>query len=343
MMKSLIFNQKELNAIKKLLMNYLNNKKAFKCICSNEKLQLRRDENRSNKILIKRLCLSCEDNSEVQQIKKGFTLRIKIPVQGEEVIKDIVQGDIKVQNKELDDFILLREDGTPTYMLSVVVDDFDMGVNFIIRGDDHLNNVFRQNYIYKNMNWPIPKYAHIPLIHGIDGKKLSKRHGAVDVNEYKNNGYLKESIINNLILLGWSPNKKNEIIKIDEIIKLFDIKKISKSSSIFSFDKLNYFNNFFINEDPDYLKFLNYCNYESKLIEYLNIDDKKLLKIFEVYKKKLNFYKEIVMICHPYFEYHYDINTNISSYKSINNQLIDFVSIFERYNGLECRNTRKYN
>ena len=127
--------------------------------------------------------------------------------------KDNIQGEIVVQNKELDDFIILRKDNSPTYMLSVVVDDNDLGVNLIIRGDDHLNNTFRQYYIYKYLNWNIPKYAHIPLIHGEDGSKLSKRHGAVDVLDFKNNGYLPEAIINNLILLGWSPGKKSEEIK----------------------------------------------------------------------------------------------------------------------------------
>ena len=234
---------KKLNRHQEIAFDLLRNKKAFKCVCSNELLEKRRREIRESKINIKRLCKICEEDDEIQDLKEGFAIRIKIPNTGKTEINDLIQGKIIVQNEELDNFILLRNDGSPTYMLSVVVDDFDMNVNMIIRGDDHLNNAFRQFYIYKNMKWEIPEYAHIPLIHGEDGKKLSKRHGAVSINEFKENGYLKESIINNLILLGWAPPTNDEKLKIDEIINLYNLKNISKSSSIFSYDKLNFFNN----------------------------------------------------------------------------------------------------
>ena len=119
----------------------------------------------------------------------------------------------------------------------LLVDDHDLGVNFIIRGSDHLNNAFRQKYIYKFMEWDEPIYAHIPLIHGEDGNKLSKRHGAINIQDLKDKGYLPQSIINNLILLGWSPNNNgNEVISLDEIINKYDLKNTQKSSSIFSFD-----------------------------------------------------------------------------------------------------------
>ena len=184
-----------------------------------------------------------------------------------------------------------------------VVDDFDMGVNFIIRGDDHLNNVFRQNLIYKAMAWEVPQYAHIPLIHGNDGKKLSKRHGAISINDFRNEGYLKESIINNLILLGWSPNKieKDEFIQIDEIIKSFDISKISKSSSIFSYEKLNFFNNHYIKSNDNSKYLIKYCENNKNLNIFIKNDKDKFFKIFEVYKKNLNFYKELENIAKIYF------------------------------------------
>ena len=223
----------------------LKKKLAFKCICTKEELDERRKD-KTNLFNKKRLCFDCENNDEIQNSKKDYTVRIKIPLHDSIIIKDIVQGDIEVQNKEIEDFIILRNDGSPTYMLSVVVDDFDMNVNMIIRGDDHLNNYFRQKFIYKNMNWTIPSYAHIPLIHGEDGAKLSKWHGAVDIKEFEKKGFLKESIINNLILLGWSNNTDTEIISIEDIIKNFNIKKISKSSSIFDYKKLNFFNNHYL-------------------------------------------------------------------------------------------------
>jgi len=252
--EEIFIQSKQLKRHREIAYHLLKNKKAFKCICSVEILEKKRIEIRKSKINLKKLCQTCETDKEVQKMKEGFTIRIKIPLIGQTEINDLIQGKIIVKNEELDNFILLRKDGSPTYMLSVVVDDFDMGVNMVIRGDDHLNNAFRQFYIYKNMNWKLPEYAHIPLIHGEDGKKLSKRHGAISVTDFKENGYLKESIINNLILLGWAPPTKNEIIEIDEIINLYNFRKISKSSSIFSYNKLNFFNNHFIKEDNDMTK-----------------------------------------------------------------------------------------
>ena len=187
-------------------------------------------------------------------------------------------------------------------MLSVVVDDHDMGVNFILRGDDHFNNVFKQNYIYNYMEWPVPTYAHLPLIHGNDGKKLSKRHGAVDINNFKNDGYLKESIINNLILLGWSTNKDSEIINLNEIIEMFKIENISKSSSIFSYDKLNFFNNYYIKNDIKNNKIINYLNEHEMLKKYLKVDSEKISRLILIYKGKINFYKELENIIPIYFQ-----------------------------------------
>ncbi|MDC2979821.1 glutamate--tRNA ligase family protein, partial [Pelagibacteraceae bacterium] len=134
---------------------------AYKCVCSLEKLNLQRELIKTKKNLSKKICINCKNNKEVQELTEGFVIRIKLPDDGSLSIEDKVQGKVSVMNKELDDFILLRKDNTPTYMLSVVVDDNDIGVNFIIRGDDHLNNTFRQYYIYKYLNWNLPKYAHI--------------------------------------------------------------------------------------------------------------------------------------------------------------------------------------
>ena len=205
-----------------------------------------------------------------------------------DLIKDTIQGDVTVANLELDDFILLRKDQSPTYMLSVVVDDHDLGINYIIRGDDHFINTFRQYYIYKFMNWDIPQYAHIPLIHGEDGTKLSKRHGAVNILDLKNNGYLKEAIINNLILLGWSNNnEKSETIELEEIIKNFEISNLSKSSSIFSFDKLDFFNNFYLRKENGLEEFKNFCESDVELNKLLQKDNTKMKNIFNVYKKDI--------------------------------------------------------
>ena len=187
--ENIIIQSERLKRHQKIAHELIRMNGAYKCICSQSTLDRKREHNKKNKINLKRLCEMCEKNMEVQSLTEGFTVRIKIPNSQETSIKDIVQGMVTVKNEEIDNFIILREDGSPTYMLSAAVDDYDMGVNLVIRGDDHLNNVFRQFFIYKNMDWQIPEYAHIPLIHGEDGKKLSKRHGAVDIIELQKQGY----------------------------------------------------------------------------------------------------------------------------------------------------------
>ncbi|QGP80158.1 glutamate--tRNA ligase [Sphingobium sp. CAP-1] len=180
-----------------------------------------------------------------------FVIRIKAPREGETVIEDAVQGRVVVQNAELDDMILLRSDGTPTYMLAVVVDDHDMGVTHVIRGDDHLNNAFRQLAIIKAMNWEEPIYAHIPLIHGSDGAKLSKRHGALGVDAYRDEmGMLPEAVLNYLLRLGWGHGDE-EIIPIARAIELFDIGGVGRSPSRFDIKKLENLNGHYLREADD--------------------------------------------------------------------------------------------
>jgi glutamyl-tRNA synthetase len=174
-------------------------------------------------------------------------VRIKAPLEGTTVIEDAVQGRVEKNNDELDDFILLRSDGTPTYMLSVVVDDNDSGVTHIIRGDDHLNNAFRQKVIIDAMGWDVPVYAHIPLILGPDGAKLSKRHGAQGVHEYEEMGYLPEAMRNYLLRLGWS-HGDDEIISTEQAVEWFNLENIGKSAARFDFDKLASLNAHYIKQ-----------------------------------------------------------------------------------------------
>ena len=182
-----------------------------------------------------------------------FVIRLKAPREGETVIDDRVQGRVTVQNAELDDFILLRSDGTPTYMLAVVVDDHDMGVTHVIRGDDHLNNAFRQLAIIRAMGWPEPTYAHVPLIHGPDGAKLSKRHGALGVHEYERMGILPDAMFNYLLRLGWG-HGNDEIISRDQATEWFGLDHVGKSPSRFDMQKLLSLNSEYIqNSDPEQL------------------------------------------------------------------------------------------
>tara|TARA_Y100000590_G_scaffold467610_1_gene647091 strand:- start:1807 stop:3210 length:1404 start_codon:yes stop_codon:yes gene_type:complete len=294
---------KQIERHKEVAKNLLNNNKAYKCICDETKLQKKRELILKNNIKNKKICSTCKDDVNIQKLSSNYVVRLKIPSEGITEIKDLVQGKVVVKNQEIDDYIILRVDGTPTYMLSVVVDDHDLGVNFIIRGNDHLNNAFRQKYIYKFMNWNEPNYAHIPLIHGEDGAKLSKRHGAVNIQDLKNKGYLPISIINNLILLGWSANKDgNEMISLVDIIKKFNLKNITKSSSIFSYEKLDFFNNHYLRLDENLHEFINYCYINSDVKKYINKDKDKLLRIFEIYKKDINFYNQILNYSKIYFD-----------------------------------------
>lgn len=177
-------------------------------------------------------------------------IRIKAPREGETLVRDAVQGDVRFPNKDLDDFIILRSDGTPTYMHAVVVDDHDMGVTHIIRGDDHLTNAARQTVIYDAMGWEVPQMSHIPLIHGADGAKLSKRHGALGVDAYRAMGYLPEALRNYLVRLGWS-HGDDEIMSTEQMIEWFDVTDINKGAARFDFQKLEAINGLYMRASDD--------------------------------------------------------------------------------------------
>jgi glutamyl-tRNA synthetase len=172
-------------------------------------------------------------------------IRLRAPLDGETVVEDQVQGKVTWQNKDLDDLVLLRSDGTPTYMLAVVVDDHDMGVTHVIRGDDHLTNAARQTQIYRALGWDVPVMAHIPLIHGPDGAKLSKRHGALGVDAYRSMGYLPAALRNYLVRLGWAHGDQ-ETFSTDEMIAAFDLPAIGRSASRFDFAKLENLNGIYM-------------------------------------------------------------------------------------------------
>src|ERR1700759_1757080 len=185
-----------------------------------------------------------------EQEGKPFVVRLRAPQTGETVVHDLIQGDVTFANENLDDMILLRSDGTPTYMLAVVVDDQDMGVTHVIRGDDHLNNAARQLQLIQALGWRVPVYAHIPLIHGPDGAKLSKRHGALGVDAYRDMGFLPAALRNYLLRLGWG-HGDDEIISTKQAIEWFDLKDVGRSASRFDTAKLTNLNAHYMREAPD--------------------------------------------------------------------------------------------
>ena len=236
---------------------------AYKCFCSEDDLNKMREDAKILKKPFRYNRMWRDKNPNDAPKGVNPVIRIKAPTKNETVINDIIQGTIKVSNEEMDDFIIMRSDGTPTYMLSVVVDDHDMNVTHIVRGHDHLTNTFRQNIIYDAMKWGKPKTAHIPLILGSDGSKMSKRHGAIDVEEYKNKGILPNALINYMLRLGWS-HGDDEIISLENAIKWFSLEKMGKSPAKFDYDKLISVNSHYILElkNDEIIKFLK--NYYDK-------------------------------------------------------------------------------
>ena len=227
---------------------------AYRCYLTPEELTARREAAQVERKPF-RITSEWRDRSDGPE-EKPFVVRIKAAREGETVIEDLVQGRVAVANAELDDFVLLRSDGTPTYMLAVVVDDHDMGVTHIVRGDDHLNNAFRQLSIIRGMagvegGWDEPTYAHIPLIHGSDGAKLSKRHGALGVDAYRDEmGILPEALSNYLLRLGWG-HGDDEIISLAQAVEWFDLDHVGKSPSRFDLKKLENLNGHYIREADD--------------------------------------------------------------------------------------------
>jgi glutamyl-tRNA synthetase len=223
---------------------------AYKCFCTTEELEEMKKQANERGVTPRYNGMWRDKDPADAPAGKPFVIRLKSQQTGETVIEDLVQGEVKVLNKHLDDMVLLRSDGNPTYMLSVVVDDHDMGITHVIRGDDHLTNTFRQVQIYQASGWDIPVFSHIPLIHGADGAKLSKRHGAVGIETYKDRGYLPEALRNYLMRLGWS-HGDDEIISTEQAIEWFDVKDIGRSPSRLDFAKLDHVNGHYIREAQD--------------------------------------------------------------------------------------------
>ncbi len=214
---------------------------AYRCFCEPEEIEARRKESQEYKY--DRFCLNLSPEDIENKLDQGLSFAVRLKVPDEDVkFTDNIHGEITVSGSEIDDFILLRRDGTPTYMLAVVVDDIDMDVTTIIRGDDHLSNTPKQILLYHVLNRPLPEFAHVPMILGPDRKRLSKRHGATSITWYRDAGYLQETMINFLGLLGWSPGDDRDIISRQELIDLFDIGGIQSKSAVFNEAKARWLN-----------------------------------------------------------------------------------------------------
>jgi glutamyl-tRNA synthetase len=223
----------------------IHSNKAYHCFCTPEQLNTMRDKAKAAGLsrFYDGTWRDRKQSDAPKDIKP--VIRLRAPLSGQTKINDAIQGEVTVNNETLDDMILVRSDGTPTYLLAVVVDDHDMEISHVIRGDDHLTNTFRQIQIYEALGWTLPIFAHMPLLHGADGAKLSKRHGALGVEVYQEMGFLPEAVNNYLLRLGWS-HGDDEIISKEQAINWFDLNRIGKSAARFDIDKLNNLNSYYI-------------------------------------------------------------------------------------------------
>jgi glutamyl-tRNA synthetase len=212
---------------------------AYRCYCSKERLATLREQQMADKQK-PRYDGHCRDLPP-QNLEAPHVIRFKTPKTGSVAFSDLIHGDIEVQNEELDDLVIIRQDGMPTYNMSVVVDDHDSGITHVLRGDDHINNTPRQIHLYRALGWEPPLFGHTPMILGPDGKRLSKRHGATNVLTYQENGYLPQALLNFLVRLGWSHGDQ-EIFTLDEMIALFDLKHVSLSCAAVNVEKLGWLN-----------------------------------------------------------------------------------------------------
>lgn len=227
----------------------LQSGQAYRCYCSKERLDKLREEQQASKQNIG-YDGHCRDlTADQQDESKPHVIRFKNPLEGKVVFKDLIKGEIAVNNSELDDLIIARTDGTPTYNFTVVVDDLDMEISHVIRGDDHVNNTPRQINMIKALGAEPPQFAHVPMILGDDGKRLSKRHGAVSVMQYRDQGYLPQAMLNYLIRLGWSHGDQ-EVFSLEEMIELFDLKDVNRAPSAFNTEKLNWLNQHYMKSLP---------------------------------------------------------------------------------------------
>lgn len=238
---SIVFQSSNIDRHKAVAFDLLKKEKAYKCYATADDLaEMRKLAEKEKKT--PKYDGRWRDRTD-HPINTPYVIRLKVPQNGRTILNDMVQGEVIVSNSELDDMVLLRSDGTPTYMLSVVVDDYDMGITDIIRGDDHLTNTFRQIQIFNAMEWNLPNFAHIPLIHGQDGKKLSKRHGAVGIKEFQSLGFDADTLLVYLSKLGWNSSKFEWLNDRDDnwkhYTKVFDIKDVNRSPSRLDLKKLN--------------------------------------------------------------------------------------------------------
>ena len=303
----IIYQSKKIKEHQKIINQLINNNFAYKCFHTEDEIQKLKKNNKKFKSKWRDKIDHPKDTE--------FCVRIKSPIDGQTIINDKIQGKVIVENKELDDFVIMRSDGSPTFLLSSAVDDFLMSITDIIRGDDHLTNSFRQMIIFNYLNY-FPTFSHIPLIHNENNEKLSKRHNALSIEDYKNEGFLPETMINYLLRLGWSYEDK-EIISLDDAIKNFKIDKIGKSPSKLDEKKILFLNNFYIkNKNDDFI--LDEIKKNQAFLKIKNSEEtiSKIKDLINIFKERSNTLNELI-------DYINSINKEVFSYSKVEKKILN--------------------
>ena len=284
--------------------------KAYYCFCTEETLEEMREEANNKKVpfLYDGRCSHLTEEEINEKINNGekFVIRQKMPKTGTSIVHDVVYGDISVENKVLEDQILLKSDGYPTYNFANVIDDHLMNITHVIRGNEYLSQTPKYNLLYEAFGWDAPTYIHVPMVLGEDGNKLSKRNGDASFMDLYNDGYLPEAVVNYLVLLGWSPADNQEVYTMDELIHKFDAKRISKSPSSYDIKKLRWFNQKYIKNlsDEKYLEFVRpFLTYDVS-----NRSEEWVNKLLLIYKDHISYGKEINELVGIFFNDEIDIS-----------------------------------
>lgn len=301
----IIYQSDRLNRYREIIKQLVDNKKAYYSFETPEELEQKRKDAEQKKVSYNydRASLKLEEETIQQYIRGGKPYVIRFFInEGETHFNDIVHGNTVFKNSEIDDFIILRSDNTPVYQIAVVIDDHDMGITHVIRGDDHLSNTPKQILLYKALGWDIPKFAHLPMILDEGKKKLSKRRNPVACEEYKDKGYFSDAMFNFLTLLGYAPENNAEILSRDELIKQFTFDRVNKKSSVFDMKKLNWINSEYIkmNDDETIEKYI--C----ELLQSKNISNSVDIEHFKkrgLIKYVIKFLKERVSTINDFIEY----------------------------------------
>tara|TARA_B100001248_G_scaffold235805_1_gene198776 strand:- start:1852 stop:3279 length:1428 start_codon:yes stop_codon:yes gene_type:complete len=297
--EGIVFQSNRSNIYKKYLNRLLENGTAYRCFASKEELKNIRIK--TNSYSYSGLWRDRSDEDINEQLEKGhpYTIRLKTPNKGHARFKDLIYGEIKISNKEIDDFIISRSDGSPVYNFTNVIDDHLMKISHVIRGEDHISNTPKQLHIYRSLGFKTPLFAHLPMILGEDKKKLSKRHGAESVESYRNSGFQSAPLINYLALLGWNPGDNEEIIDLQNLISKFDVRKVQKKSAVFDPKKFNWISAHYLQKEEAQSIFTKIRSSDSDW--GISCKDTFCLRVIELMKPRADTIKEIMLKSHYFF------------------------------------------